>query len=124
LGEIPPGAGSQRRTARNQAVLATKTQSREDKKQLYHKSWCLSALVAMSQIMQNKANFKTDDSKISAKATPNVFYNCRESSTNRPLFMQNKANVKNNQMNVNLIITRDYEKIMHWTLGENKPNLK
>jgi len=54
--------------------------------------------------MQNKANFntedrkqKTEDSKIMAKATPNVFYNClvtakavavagRESSTNRPFY--------------------------------------
>jgi hypothetical protein len=54
-----------------------------------------------------KANFKTEvrkqkteDSKISAKSTPklrfivptNFFYNCREFSTNRPYFMQNKAN--------------------------------
>ena len=59
--------------------------------------------------MQNKANLttevrkqKTEDSKISAKSTPkwrkpshsglrfsvptNFFYNCRESSTNRPFF--------------------------------------
>jgi len=35
--------------------------------------------------------------------------------------MQNKANFKNSQMYVSLNISRDYEKIMHWTLGENKP---
>jgi hypothetical protein len=36
------------------------------------------------------------------------------------LFLQNKANFKNDQMDVSLIITRDYEKKLHWTLGENK----
>jgi len=36
-------------TAENAENLATKTQRREDKKKdLYHKSWCLSAFVAMS----------------------------------------------------------------------------
>ena len=71
----------------------------------------------------------TGGSRISEKSTlklrfsvpTNFFYYCRESSTNRPIFMQNKANFKNNQIDVKLIITRDYEKIMHWTLGENKP---
>jgi len=67
--------------------------------------------------MQNKANFKTEDrkqktedSKIMAKATPNVFYNCLESSTNWPIFLQNKANFRKSQMDVKLIITRNYEK--------------
>jgi len=36
--------------------------------------------------------------------------------------MQNKANFKNNRMDVNLIITRDYERKSNWTLGENKAN--
>ncbi len=45
------------------------------------------------------------------------FYNCRESSTNRPYFMQNKANLRKSQMNVTLIITRDYEKKTNRTLG-------
>ena len=70
----------------------------------------------------------TEVSKISSKSTPklrfsvptNFFYNCRESSTNWPYFLQNKANFKNNQIDVKLNITRDYEKIMQWTLGENK----
>jgi hypothetical protein len=44
----------------------------------------------------------------------NLFDNCRGSSTNRPLFMQNKANFCKGQMNANSIITRDYEK--RWAL--------
>jgi len=46
-----------------------------------------------------------------------LLYNCRESSssatgTNRPCFMQNKANFRKIQMDVKLITTRDYEKKM------------
>jgi len=36
--------------------------------------------------------------------------------------MQNKANFKNVQMDIKLNISSDYEKILHWTFGENKPN--
>ncbi len=39
-------------------------------------------------------------------------------------FMQNKANLLDTQMNVNSSITKDYENISDWTLGENKPNTK
>jgi hypothetical protein len=53
-----------------------------------------------------------------------LFYNCREHSTNRPIFMQNKANFRKSQMDVKLNKTRDYEKISHWTFGENKPNFQ
>ena len=38
--------------------------------------------------------------------------------------MQNKANFRKSQMNVNTAITKDYENIANWTLGENKPNSK
>ncbi len=38
------------------------------------------------------------------------------------IIMQNKANLKNEQMDIKLNITRDYEKKLHWTLGENKAN--
>jgi len=38
------------------------------------------------------------------------------------LFMQNKPNFQKAQMNVNSLITMDYEKISDWTLGQNKPN--
>jgi len=36
--------------------------------------------------------------------------------------MQNKPNLLDAQMNVSSILTRDYENISDWTLGENKPN--
>jgi len=39
-----------------------------------------------------------------------------------PLFMQNKPNFLRSQMNVNSLLTTDYENISDWTLGENKPN--
>jgi hypothetical protein len=51
-------------------------------------------------------------------------YICREPSTNRPYFMQNKPNFRKSQMNVNKTITKDYG---NWTLGQrgkNKPNSK
>ena len=38
--------------------------------------------------------------------------------------MQNKPNFQKSQMNVNSLITIDYENISDWTLGENKPNSK
>ena len=79
--------------------------------------------------MQNKPNSKTEDrkqntedSKIMVKDTPNVFYNCRESSTNQPYFMQNKANFQKSQMNVSIFLQMAYENKSNWTLGENKPN--
>jgi len=104
----------------------------------------------LTTFMQNKPNFKaedrrqksedrnqttedrrrmTEDSKISAKSTPklrfsvptNFFYNCRESSTNRPCFMQNKPNFQKSQMDVTFIITKDYEKKSNRTFGKNKP---
>jgi hypothetical protein len=37
------------------------------------------------------------------------------------LFMQNKANFRKSQMNVNPYNTKDYENKSDWTLGENKP---
>ena len=39
-------------------------------------------------------------------------------------FMQNKANLPNAQMNVNKVLTRDYENIANFKLGENKANTK
>jgi hypothetical protein len=41
-----------------------------------------------------------------------------------PLFMQNKPNLLDAQMNVNLVYTKDYENIANWKRGENKPNSK
>jgi len=38
--------------------------------------------------------------------------------------MQNKANFRKSQMDVNLYNTTDYEEKSDWTLSENKPNSK
>jgi len=51
-----------------------------------------------------------------------ALYICREPSTNQLLFMQNKPNLLDAQMNVSSILTTDYENKSNWTLGENKPN--
>jgi len=49
-------------------------------------------------------------------------YICRERSTNHLLFMQNKPNVKDAQINVNSYIKSKYEKLDTWLSGKNKPN--
>ncbi len=36
--------------------------------------------------------------------------------------MQNEPNLPDDQMNVNKVLTKDYENKPNWTLGENKPN--
>jgi len=36
--------------------------------------------------------------------------------------MQNKPNFQKAKMNVNPYITKEYENISDWTLGQNKPN--
>ncbi len=35
--------------------------------------------------------------------------------------MQNEPNFRKSQMNVNKVLTKDYEKNSNWTLGENEP---
>ena len=50
-----------------------------------------------------------------------VLYIYREPSTNQLLFMQNKPNLLDAQMNVSFFYKMDYENISDWTLGENKP---
>ncbi len=37
------------------------------------------------------------------------------------LFMQNEPNFPDDQMNVNKVLTKDYENKSNWTLGENEP---
>jgi len=37
------------------------------------------------------------------------------------LFMQNEPNFQDAQMNVNKVLTKDYENKPNWTLGENEP---
>ena len=39
-------------------------------------------------------------------------------------FMQNKANFRKSQMNVNKVLTKDYEQIDTWSIGKNKANSK
>jgi len=51
-----------------------------------------------------------------------LLYICRERSTNQLLFMQNKPNFQDTQMNVSIFSKMAYENIANWTLGENKPN--
>ena len=57
-----------------------------------------------------------------------AFYNCRDTFTDVMsalqihLFMQNKANFQKSQMNVNNVLTRDYEKMTLGQRGKNKPN--
>ena len=36
--------------------------------------------------------------------------------------MQNKPNFQKTLMSANIFITKDYENLSNWTLGENKPN--
>ncbi len=55
---------------------------------------------------------------------PSPLYICRESSTNSPLFMQNKPNLLNSQMNITSFITKYYENVRLYRCGENKPNSK
>jgi len=47
---------------------------------------------------------------------------CRERSTNQLLFMQNKPNVKDAQINVNSYLKSKYENLDTWLSGKNKPN--
>ncbi len=54
--------------------------------------------------------------------TLSPLYICRERSTNQLLFMQNKPNFQDDQMNVSIFIQEAYENKRNWTLGQNKPN--
>jgi len=55
-----------------------------------------------------------------------LFTNFPSTFVEKPLqissFMQNKANLLDDQMNVNKVLTKDYENISNCTLAENKPN--
>jgi len=56
-----------------------------------------------------------------------VLYNCRDTSTTIEsslqikLFMQNKANFRKSQMNVNKVLTKNYEILDTWWSGKTKP---
>jgi hypothetical protein len=51
-----------------------------------------------------------------------LLYICRGFSTNQLLFMQNKPNVKDAQINVNSYMKSKYVKMDTWLSGKNKPN--
>jgi hypothetical protein len=54
----------------------------------------------------------------------NALYIRREPSTNQPIFIQNKPNFPDDQMNVSGTITKDYENKSNYKLRENKANTK
>ncbi len=51
-----------------------------------------------------------------------ALYICREPSTNQLLFMQNKPNYKDAQMNVTSLITMNYKDFIPLAGQNNKPN--
>jgi len=57
-----------------------------------------------------------------AQLSPSPLYICRESSTNSPLFMQNKPNFQNGKMNTSSAITMNYEQLTMNYANKNKPN--
>ena len=59
---------------------------------------------------------------LSSVNCPRHLYICRERSTNQLLFMQNKPNLLDAQMNVSIFLQRAYENNSNWTFGQNKPN--
>ena len=50
-----------------------------------------------------------------------ILYNCRGSSTNRLLFMQNKPNFLRGQINATLFAAKDYENKWQRRVRKNKP---
>ncbi len=60
--------------------------------------------------------------QFSSLFTLSPLYNCRESSTNQLLFMQNKPNFQKAEMNVSNIITRTYKHFIPLAGQKNKPN--
>gem|GEM_PF-5878408 len=51
-------------------------------------------------------------------------YICRESSTNQPLFMQNKPNVKYAKMNISPFMTIKYVNLDTWLSGKKQTQFK
>jgi len=54
---------------------------------------------------------------------PSFLYNCRERSTNQ-LFYAKQSQFRESQMNVNKVLTKDYENKTLGEHGKNKPNSK
>jgi hypothetical protein len=81
-------------------------------------SSCLCVLVAI-----NQRNLRL----INDLRVCKLLYNCREDSTTiesslqNNLFMQNKAKFQKVKLNVNKVLTKDYEKMDTWSIGKNEP---
>jgi len=78
----------------------------------------------MSHLTTHK---QRESSYLRAYKVPDIYvpirhYICRESSTNQLPFMQNKPNFRKSQMNVSILLQKDYENKSNWTIGQNKPN--
>ena len=56
------------------------------------------------------------------RATNLLFTTVKDSLQISSLIMQNEPNFPDDQMNVNKVLTNDYEDKTNWTLGENEPN--
>ncbi len=84
-------------------------------------SSCPNAFVAKTP--RNQRNPRLINDLRACKA----LYICRDSSTDIEsplqinLFMQNKANFQKVKLNVNKVLTKDYEQIDTWSIGKTKP---
>jgi len=70
-----------------------------------------------SSLFTNSPAYKAADIYV-----PIRHYICRESSTNQPFFIENKPNLLDAQMNVNLYNTTDYKNFIPLAGQKNKPN--
>ena len=62
------------------------------------------------------------DTRLSQQLTGGVHLHIENQSIKNNLFMENKPNFRNAQMNVNTVITKDYEDFRLRRRLENKPN--
>ncbi len=85
------------------------------------KNSCLCVFVAINPF--NQRNLRLINDLRPCKA----LYNCRGYTTNVVdslqinLFMQNKANFRKVKLNVNKVLTKNYEQMDTWSIGKTKP---
>ena len=86
-----------------------------------------SASAAKNKISVNQRNPRLMNYLCAYKAPCKALYICRETFTDVmsalqiKLFMQNKPNFRKSQMNVNKVLTKDYEKRTLGERGKNEP---
>jgi len=74
--------------------------------------------------MQNEPNFRKSQMNVSCYSTMDwEKWTLGERGKNEPKTNPIKANLLNAQMNVNKVLTKEYEKKLNWALYENEPNL-